>query len=128
MHVKQREYFRIPLTVFSSLRLRKLGGKMLSVGEEFEVQIQNISGGGLCFQSDRDLPLSEVLAWQFQIDMGNEGINVLGQLVWKRSIEGGMFLYGVKFLFLDETEQKNLISRLHTLLIRQRQSEKSLLK
>jgi c-di-GMP-binding flagellar brake protein YcgR len=120
--MKQREYYRIKLTAFCSLRLRKLGSKMLPIGEEFEVEIQNISGGGLCFLSDRDLPLSDVLAWQFLIDVPNDQLNVFGQLVWKQS-KDDMFLYGVKFVFLSEDEQRDLITSLNRLQIRRRQKE-----
>lgn len=121
--MKQREYYRLKLTAFSSLRLRKLGSKLLPIGEEFEVEIQNISGGGLCFLSDRDLPVSEVLAWQFLIDIPEGELNVFGQLVWKETRDD-IFLYGVKFVFFEEGEQKSLITNINRLQIRHRHREK----
>ncbi|MFC4769660.1 PilZ domain-containing protein [Effusibacillus consociatus] len=122
--MQQREFYRLNITAFCSLRLRKLGAKQLPFGDEFEVEIQNISGGGLCFLTDRDLPISEVLVWQFQIDIPNHEINVYGQLVWKQAETEEMFLYGVKFLFFKEDEQRNLISKINTLQIRRKQAEK----
>ncbi|BCJ88116.1 hypothetical protein skT53_31010 [Effusibacillus dendaii] len=96
---------------------------MLPAEEEFEVEIQNISGGGLCFLSDRELPVSEYLEWQFAIDIGDREIEVYGQLVWMEKKEE-LYLYGVKFVFLEETEQRNLITSINTIQIRRRQREK----
>ncbi|WP_018130634.1 PilZ domain-containing protein [Effusibacillus pohliae] len=121
--MKQREFFRVPLTAFCSLRLRKLGSKLLPIGEEFEVEVQNISGGGLCFLSDRDLPVSEMLIWQFAIDVPEQKINVYGQLVWKKP-EDSLLLYGAEFIFFEEKEQKNLIMQINQLQIRRRKKEK----
>lgn len=123
MNIVEREYFRMNITAFCSLRLRKLGSKMLSPGETFEAEIQNVSGGGLCFLSDRDLPVSDVLVWQFLIDFPNEEVEAYGQLVWKKN-EQDMFLYGVKFVFFDENGQRNLLKRINRIQIRERRRGK----
>lgn len=120
--MRQREYFRLDLTVFCSLRLRKLGSKMLPLGETFEAEVQNISGGGLCFLSDRELPTTEMLVWQILIDFPHEPINVYGHIIWKKE-EEDMFLYGVKLIFFEESNQRKLLSKINEIQIRQRQRQ-----
>lgn len=120
---KQREYFRLDLTVFCSLRLRKLGSKMLALGETFEAEVQNISGGGLCFLSDRDLPVTDMLVWQILIDFPHEPLDVFGQIIWKRE-EDDMFLYGVELVFFEEQSQRQLLTKLNQIQIRERMKQK----
>lgn len=121
--MRQREYFRLDLTVFCSLRLRKLGSKMLALGETFEAEVQNISGGGLCFLSDRELPVTDMLVWQILIDFPHESLDVYGQIIWKKE-DDDMFLYGVKLMFFDEQSQREFISKLNQIQVRKRVKQK----
>lgn len=121
--MRQREYFRLDLTVFCSLRLRKLGSKMLALGETFEAEVQNISGGGLCFLSDRELPVTDMLVWQILIDFPHESLDVYGQIIWKKE-DDDMFLYGVKLMFFEEQSQREFISKLNQIQVRKRVKQK----
>lgn len=123
--MQQREYYRVDLSAFCSLRLRQLGTRMLPIGETFEAEVQNISGGGLCFLADRDLPVNDLLAWQFQIDLPDETIEVFGHVVWK-TVQENMYLYGVKFIFFEEHAQRDLISKINVIQIQRKQREKYL--
>jgi hypothetical protein len=96
---------------------------MLSLGETFEAEVQNISGGGLCFLSDRELPITEMLVWQIVIDFPHEPTDVYGHIIWKKD-ENDMFLYGVKLVFFDEQNQRKLLSKLNEIQIRERQKQK----
>lgn len=81
--------------------------------------VENISGGGLSFISRRDLPDSELLAWQFIVDLNGEELNLLGRIVWKRFLNE-MYYYGVQFLFLEDASQQKLIRMLnrHQIILR----------
>lgn len=123
--MNKRQYYRLELTTFCSVRLRKLGCKTLSVGEVFEGEIQNISGGGLCFLVDRDLPVNTYFLWQFLIELPHDSIDICGELVWKKADED-FFMYGVKFVFLDDLEQQRLISQINNLQIRLKEHNHSI--
>ncbi|GAX91487.1 PilZ domain-containing protein [Effusibacillus lacus] len=117
--MQRREHYRIPLNAFCSLQLRKLGNRYMPIGKQFEVVLRNISGGGLCFVSERDIPVSEELIWKFDVNLPEQQLQVYGQLVWKKSTSD-QFQYGVKFVFFTDREQRELMSKLYQLQIRSR--------
>jgi hypothetical protein len=95
-----------------------MGTRSFATGERFDVDVINVSGGGLCFQSTRDLPVSPLLAWQLILEFEGEKFSWLGQLVWKKNSDTeGMHQYGVKFIFVDEKDQHHLMSKLNRMQV-----------
>lgn len=121
----KRKFYRVEVNMQCTVRLRTLGTKRFATGEMFEGRVLNISGGGLSFESNRDLPTSELIAWQIVIDIAGEKVRLLGPLVWKRQDGPNLFRYGMKFLFIDDQEQHHLIRRINQVQGLQRLREKS---
>ncbi|KEO84228.1 PilZ domain-containing protein [Tumebacillus flagellatus] len=107
-----RQYHRVNLRTTCRFRLRTLGNRTFRTGEMLDGFVENISGGGLSFMSRRDLPNSELLAWQFLIELGGEKLNLLGRIVWKRQVDS-VFYYGVQFMFIREADQHHLVRLLN---------------
>lgn len=123
----ERQYYRVDLNIPCTVQLRKIASKQLSNGESFEVNLLNLSGGGLCFTTDRDLLVNDLMIWQFGIQLFAETVELLfGELVRKKR-EESYFEYGVRFFFVDEKAQKELIRKLQLYEIRKRQKEKTFL-
>lgn len=120
----QRKFYRVDVNMQCSIRLRTLGTKKFATGEMFEGKVLNISGGGLSFETDRDLPVSELIAWQIVIEIAGEKLRLLGPLLWKRR-EGATYRYGMKFLFVSDQDQHHLVRRINQVQALQRLREKS---
>jgi hypothetical protein len=113
-----RQYYRIDLNTPAAVRLRSMGTRSFATGEQFDVEVLNLSGGGLCFESARELPVSPLLAWQLVLEFEGEKFNWLGQLIWKKPTNTpDVFQYGVKFIFVDEKDQHQLMSRLNRMQV-----------
>jgi c-di-GMP-binding flagellar brake protein YcgR len=119
----QRQFYRFDLHARCLIRIRTLGSKTLATGEMFEGEIQNISGGGLCFDTQRDLPVSPLIAWQVRIDYEGERVDVLGNLLWKVKTEAG-YRYGMKFIFVSDFAQQELLQVLHRIQAKMRRVQK----
>ncbi|MBL0388504.1 PilZ domain-containing protein [Tumebacillus sp. ITR2] len=119
-----RQYHRISVRAACRFRLRTLGNKTFRTGEMLDGFVENISGGGLSFMSRRDLPDSELLAWQFLIELNGEEHNLLGRIVWKRQGVEGTYFYGVQFLFIREADQHHLVRMLNRFQILRRIQER----
>ncbi|MGZ4123157.1 MAG: PilZ domain-containing protein [Tumebacillaceae bacterium] len=113
-----RQYYRIDLNIPAAVRLRSMGTRSFATGERFDVEVLNVSGGGLCFESTRELPVSPLLAWQLLLEFEGEKFNLLGQLVWKKPGQfQGSHQYGVKFIFVDEKDQHQLMNKLNRMQV-----------
>ncbi|PWK15520.1 PilZ domain-containing protein [Tumebacillus permanentifrigoris] len=120
-----RQYHRVDVRTPCRFRLRTLGNKTFRTGELLDGFIENLSGGGLSFISRRDLPDSEMLAWQFMIEFDTEVLNLLGRIVWKRTANGDTYYYGVQFLFTEHNDQQRLINMLNRFQIIRRIRERT---
>ncbi|MGB8957046.1 MAG: PilZ domain-containing protein [Tumebacillaceae bacterium] len=120
----QRRFYRVDVNMQCTIRLRTLGTKKFATGEMFEGKVLNISGGGLSFETDRDLPVSELIAWQIVIEIAGEKVRLLGPLLWKHR-EGAVYRYGMKFLFVSDQEQHHLMRRINQVQALLRLREKS---
>lgn len=118
-----RQYHRVAVRTTCRFRLRTLGNHTFRTGEMLDAFVENISGGGLSFLSRRDLPHSELLAWQFLIELNGEQLNMLGRIVWKRESEG-TFYYGVQFMFAREADQHHLVRLINRYQIQLRIQER----
>lgn len=121
--MNQRDFVRIDMSDSCTVRLSKLGERILPLEDPFEVKLHNISGGGLSFESSRDLPGSPLLTWQFRVKILDKTFDLYGQLVWKKAVEN-LYHYGVRFIFVDGNQQKDLIYALNLYQSRQRMKEK----
>jgi len=80
---EQRHHQRFPLK--TTLRGRTLPPLGIPPGEgesAFSGQIQNIGAGGICFLSDRSIPVASVVRCEIVVPKTSAGIPTLMQVRW----------------------------------------------
>jgi len=78
----------------------------------------NISGGGLCFTSESEIPEGKTVA--LALDLPNVGLFAVGKIMWTKPAGEDFFESGVQFLFSKQREKEefeaeeldSLVSRL----------------
>ena len=65
----------------------------------------NISGGGLCFRSDEEVPAGKLLAFEIDIPNAPSTVMAMGKVLWVKKLEDGSFENGVEFWWLGWTGQ-----------------------
>ncbi len=86
----KRNHNRVALQL--PIRLRSFSG-----GEEF-IRTENVSRGGVCFISDRNYEIGEVILVTCPYEKNGQNIEVRGQVVRRREMHGtGRKIYGVSY-------------------------------
>jgi len=71
----------------------------------------NISGGGLCFRSDDEMPAGSMLALEIRIPNAPAPVMAMGKLLWQKPLDDGSYENGLEFWWLgwtgEEAEEKN---------------------
>ena len=60
----------------------------------------NISGGGICFKSEEELPLETVVAVEITLPGAKSPVVAMGKVVWRKTESDGSWLNGVEFWWL----------------------------
>lgn len=62
-----------------------------------DVETVNISGGGACIKSDKDIPLDSILVLEVLLPGSGVPVMALGKVVWRKKNGDGTFEQGVEF-------------------------------
>ena len=60
----------------------------------------NISGGGLCFKTQEEVPAGKMVALEIDIPNAPSPVKAMGKVLWTRKIDDGCFENGVQFWWL----------------------------
>lgn len=109
----RRGYFRIqfPQPLLTNLTIVKFNHKPVNVGRT-EGLLINIGPGGLCLMSHLRLPVHDGVVYQFEVNIMQKTVVLLGIIVWSKEVEENIFQYGVKF-HISDTERDHLTSLLN---------------
>lgn len=114
LKVKQskRKYYRVnfPYPLAAKMKLMSIAGKTVHLGKS-SVLIEDMSIGGLRFLSTLKLPIREDIILQFEMEILDKDIQLIGNIVWKEEEHDDITEYGIKFI-IQEKEQ----SRIGTIL------------
>jgi len=66
----------------------------------------NISGGGLCFRSEENIPMGKMVALEVEIPNAPSSVTAMGKIVWKKNLDDGAFENGIEFWWLGWTGQE----------------------
>lgn len=109
--VNKREFFRLKLAVPFSFSVKKAQAADVSTGRTFHYQTQDLSGGGLRFETDLDLREGDELELRLLIPE-TKAIEVTARIVWCQRVEAqgeSMLVGGMGFVDIDEEEQDRIV-------------------
>lgn|GEM_PF-2965348 len=109
MESNRREYFRLDVPgMTGTMQLFEVQQSPVFVDPQ-EIQLVNISGGGLYLKTDIDLPIRQGIYATFNFTLQNETFSFSGHLLRKLD-DLKAYYYGVQFIDVDETERGTLLS------------------
>jgi hypothetical protein len=119
----KREFYRLTLRVPLSARFRVIGYQGSTViTNSSSIYIADISAGGIRMHSKLNLPLNDTLLLEFHMELFNTEMTLLGNVLRKQLHHDDIYEYGVEFI-LDDVLRQQLLSHIHTLSIRLKQTE-----
>jgi hypothetical protein len=65
----------------------------------------NISGGGVCFESDTELPKGSMMVMEIELPQFPSAVVALGKVAWCKDIPGDKYEVGVEFWWIGWREQ-----------------------
>ena len=66
----------------------------------------NISGGGLCFKSDEQIPAGKMVALEIQIPNAPATVMAMGKILWHKQLDDGSYENGLEFWWLGWTGEE----------------------
>ena len=76
------------------------------VGKSYEGKTCNISMGGLCLISYRDLPINTILSAEIFTSARKKPFKAIGEFTWKKKIPGEKrYFAGMQFIHIEEKEE-----------------------
>jgi c-di-GMP-binding flagellar brake protein YcgR len=116
----ERNFNRIRLNDFIIGNLVIIRDKEYSI----PINISNISGGGIGFESKYDFPLSRENQFRFEFVLDNEEFLISGFIKLKSLTDSDLFYYGTEFVNIDEKIQSDLVRVVNHYEISQRRLNK----
>jgi c-di-GMP-binding flagellar brake protein YcgR len=122
---QRRKYFRVPSIMLNARYLEISGDGSQPVPEEWRqaetALVINLSGGGLMFVTDRELPVGTLLLLRLFLESKGENKEVLvkGKILRVQAFKMDRlqrYRYGVQFFDLTEKDRDEIISYLFTIL------------
>lgn len=75
-------------------------------GEEFECESYNISLGGLCLKSDREIRAGTVVSLEIQLPPGHPEhpptIRIFGRIAWEMNLRESNYHHGIEFVDIED--------------------------
>ncbi len=126
MSINKRKFFRIQLDdpLSTDVTIVKIKNKNVE-SKSARVIVDNIGPGGLKFITNLDLPVSSDVVLEFELEIVNKAIKLLGYTVRKKENAEGQFEYGVTFT-IDDVKHAHIAKLCNELMIRLRRKEKTL--
>lgn len=116
----RREFYRLTLHIPLSAQFKIIGYNQTALNSNSSyIYIVDLSAGGLRMHSRLNLPPNEGLLLEFRLRLFDREITVLGVIVRKTAMPGGIFEYGISFSLNDQTKEL-LLGSIHLLSIRLR--------
>ncbi|HSR53807.1 MAG TPA: PilZ domain-containing protein [Acidobacteriota bacterium] len=109
--MNKREFFRLRLAVPFSFSVTKAQTAEVSRSQTFHYQTQDLSGGGLRFETDLELEAGDELHLRLVLPEANP-IEVSARVVWCQSVEAegqAILVGGLEFVDIDEEEQDRIV-------------------
>lgn len=102
--VQRRRTFREPVEVPVRLTAVDEAPETADLGSA-ELTTQDIGGGGICLQSEREVPLRVNDEVKLELALPERRIRARGRVRWSRRGEDGLIKVGVAFTRISEREQ-----------------------
>ncbi|HSR70377.1 MAG TPA: PilZ domain-containing protein [Acidobacteriota bacterium] len=111
MVINKREFFRLKLAVPFSFSVMKAQGADVPGSRTFHYQTQDLSGGGLRFETDLELVPRDELRLTLLLPEARP-IEVTARVVWCQEVEveeENMLVGGLEFVDIDQEEQDRIV-------------------
>jgi len=120
MSINKRKFFRIDLEhpLSTDITIVKVRDQQV-VSKSARVAVDNIGPGGLKFITNLDLPVTSNVALEFELEIVNQAVKLIGYTVRKKQLSTGEYEYGATFT-IDDIKQAHLSKLCNDMLIRQR--------
>lgn len=110
----RRDFFRLSLSkpLCGRLELHSLKGKTLNSKMAY-ICLKDIGGGGVLFQSNLKLPVTDDLVLKFFFEIDGINFQVQGIILRRTKIHQNQYEYGVRFIDLAKNSQFQLVSAIN---------------
>lgn len=114
---ERRKYFRVKtfVPICSDMRIMQIKGKFVDTPFT-KICVLDLSGGGFRFLSELKLPISSEVVLEFQANILDHTLLLLGHIVRMDIVETHIYEYGVEFE-IDENKKSHLIRLLNEMQI-----------
>ncbi len=94
---QNRKYERLEISVKGILTIRKIQGQPVENKGNITIHVQDVSTGGIFFQSNAQLPVSPVVLYEVVFILDERRVAFKGTIQRKTTIQMGVFGYGFSF-------------------------------
>ena len=114
--IEHRKYFcvKLPHSLYAEMRILTIRDKEINLERDTVILVQNIGPGGLMFYSYLQLPVNDLIIYQFEMDILGSQFSFAGKIVWHNEHRKGIYAHGVEFQ-INEAERERLTSALFKL-------------
>lgn len=114
--IEHRKYFcvKLPHSLYAEIRILTIRDKEINLERDTVILVQNIGPGGLMFYSYLQLPVNDLIIYQFEMDILGSQFSFAGKIVWHNEHRKGIYAHGVEFQ-INEAERERLTSALFKL-------------
>ncbi len=116
--IEKRKFFRFtfPHLVIGKMTIVEVNAKKVEVGAT-PILLENISLGGIKFQSNLKLPINSNMKFKFEFQLMNQTFEIEGILKWIVDEFGDIYSYGVSFFSngIIEASLASVINRMSTI-------------
>lgn len=114
----RREFFRHQFNapMCARMKIAEIQGKVVDTKYSL-VCVRDIGAGGLRFQSNLNLPVRDDVIVSFSIMIENKTIELRGILVRIEKLKNEDYEYGLKFYYVSDEVQQDLISAINKISI-----------
>ena len=123
----KREFFRLKLSAPFAFLVIESKNPRIATNQVYSNQTQDLSGGGLRFETHLELQLGDRLQITLHLPSMSP-VKVDAEVVWSQPVEtpeGEIVIGGLKFLDIDEDEQDRIIGYLFRAQIEARKANKT---
>jgi hypothetical protein len=127
MFVERRSHFRVDIIdpVKAVARLVSINGAEAPVQKLIEINVRDLSAGGMKIETLLDLPTNIKIVLRVSFDFEEQHFDVLGIILRKKKLAGELKEYGVKFIGISRLEEYRLVRCLNQYKIKNVKSKKS---
>lgn len=124
---ERRSYFRVDIieSLQAVARLVSINGTQAPVQKLIEMNIRDLSAGGMKIEMTLDLPINMKIVIKVSFDFEDQHFDVEGFILRKKFLAGNLKEYGIRFIGVPLFEENRLVRCLNQYNIKKVKAKKS---